>query len=154
MDLREASIEDAEEITEQLWMPLAEEMQDYSDREFSEDIEEKALKKRRKTLESDNAICFVAEIDEELVGLVSASIDNEDGLFKQLGTAYIHDLYVRPDYRREGLASKLMNKIENWASDNSCQYVEFSVDSPNTPAIEFYRDEGYSEIRKKMRKAL
>ena len=153
MEIREAKLEDAEEIVSNLWMPLAREMQDYSDREFSEDIREKALEKRRETVESDEGICFVAE-DDGLVGLVSASIDRENGLFKQPGTAYVHDLYVEPDYRREGLASNLMAKIEAWALKQGCELIEFSVDSPNESAIEFYRGEGYSEIRKKMRKKL
>ncbi len=157
MEVRQAEPDEAKKITEELWMPLAREMGEVSDyNELSENAEELSVEHRREKLERENEeqVCLVAEEDGELVGLITAGIMQTPSVFSREEYVKIHDLYVKEEFRREGLATKLFEKVERWAEDKGCEAIELSVDEPNKKALEFYREQGMKEIRKKMRKEL
>ncbi len=55
---------------------------------------------------------------------------------------YMDDLYVRPGYRRQGLGSRLIGEVIEFARANGCHKLRWQVSSWNTPAIGFYRAMG------------
>jgi GNAT superfamily N-acetyltransferase len=64
---------------------------------------------------NDNRYCFVATIDEKVIGAVSDkwSIDNDD-----MTATYSWDIAVDPEYQREGVGKKLINSvIQKYESD-------------------------------------
>ncbi len=52
---------------------------------------------------------------------------------------YMDDLYVRPGYRRQGLGSRLIGEVIEFARANGCHKLRWQVSDWNTPAIGFYR---------------
>lgn len=57
--------------------------------------------------------------------------------------AYILLLYVMPDYRRRGIASRLMHQAEHWAKARGDRQIGLQVFQTNQPALTLYEKLGY-----------
>ena len=55
---------------------------------------------------------------------------------------YLEALYVRPDYRRQGVGNKIFTYLANLAIDKGCARFEWSVLNSNESAIAFYQKQG------------
>jgi len=51
---------------------------------------------------------------------------------------WLEDLYVRPEFRRQGCAKALLRALAGLARERGCGRFEWSVLDWNAPAIEFY----------------
>lgn len=84
-----------------------------------------------------DAIILVDENDN-LTGLAMYSITNRDfALFNRPGI-YLHDLYVLPNYRKLGIATKLINQLKNIAKDQNLGRIDFVVGKHNANALSVY----------------
>jgi Acetyltransferases len=80
---------------------------------------------------------MVAEIDGEIIGMCTAQLlvtTAEGGL-----AALIEDMVVHQDYRRQGIGSGLLTKIEEWANEHGVKRLELLADRNNAPALEYYK---------------
>ncbi|MEO0539544.1 MAG: GNAT family N-acetyltransferase [Cyanobacteria bacterium P01_A01_bin.105] len=55
---------------------------------------------------------------------------------------YLEDLYVQPDYRRQGIGSAIFQYLAKTALDQGCGRFEWSVLDWNESAIAFYQQKG------------
>jgi len=60
---------------------------------------------------------------------------------------YLEDLFVLPEYRRNGFGKQMLKYLANIALERDCGRFEWSVLNWNTPAIEFYENIG-AELKK------
>ena len=60
--------------------------------------------------------------------------------------AYIERLVVSPDFRRQGMARRLLAAGEDLARENGKRTVGLHVSGNNLPALRLYEDEGYEEV--------
>lgn len=82
--------------------------------------------------------CFA---NDELVGAIEGSIDSWHHLFR------ISNLWVDERFRRQGLASELMRRLEERAiAEHGPRGFVLETQSCNLPAIALYRKMGYSFI--------
>lgn len=56
---------------------------------------------------------------------------------------YIFLLYVKPEHRRRGIGTALMEYVENWAISRGDRQIGLQVFQSNTPAINLYQQLGY-----------
>src|ERR1700761_3178305 len=91
--------------------------------------------------EARNALTVVAEDEAtgEIAGFCIAHIERAGNGLR----AYIVTLDVAPQYRRHGLARRMMRRIERQAAEAGCSSVELHVSVENDGAIAFYEAEGY-----------
>lgn len=95
------------------------------------------LKETAASLQSCDETFFGYYINEELCGVISFKFDK--------GVVDIHRLFVHPTHLRKGIAKKLLNFLQEEYRDAKKMIV--STGSKNTPAIEFYRQNGFSVLR-------
>ncbi len=80
--------------------------------------------------------CMVALNSDDLVlGYV--------GMMYVLDEGYIGNIAVHPDYRRHGIADRLMNRLETAAESRGLQFISLEVRAGNVPAIMLYQKHGF-----------
>ena len=156
MNIRPAEPSEVEEISRELWLPLAQEMEEVSNyNQLKEGLNlEATIEHKQEAVESDEKYLFVAENDGKLIGFISATVEESVPIFSRGDKLKINEMYVRPENRREGLASRLMERIEEVADDKEVETIELSVDVENKSAQELYRKHGFETSRKRMVKWL
>ncbi|MEL7068910.1 MAG: GNAT family N-acetyltransferase [Cyanobacteria bacterium J06634_6] len=83
---------------------------------------------------------FVAEVDGKLVA--SAIYFYNYSTFLMRPGIYLEDLFVLPDYRRQGIATALIKHLANHALKQGCGRLEWSVLDWNVNAIAVYKKQG------------
>jgi GNAT superfamily N-acetyltransferase len=92
------------------------------------------------TREKEYFNCFVAETsDKQIVGYATYFFCYFTWSGKSL---YMDDLYVKPDFRGNGLGSTLIKKVIDFAKESGCYKLHWQVSKWNNPAIEFYKSLG------------
>ncbi len=83
---------------------------------------------------------IVAELGNQLVGF-GLFFHTYSTFLTQPGL-YLEDVFVLPEYRRQGIGRALMISIAKIAFDRGCGRLEWSALDWNQPAIDFYQDLG------------
>lgn len=79
--------------------------------------------------------CFYVAEDNEAMGYVGFNMVLDEG--------YIANLAVREKYRRQGVASLLLEKVIETAEENDLSFVSLEVRESNTSAINLYNKFGF-----------
>ncbi len=82
---------------------------------------------------------FIARKDDRPVGFALFFFAYFTWTGKSL---YLDDIYVRQEYRKQGIGKKLITEVINFAKENNCSRIRWQVLNWNTPAIEFYKKLG------------
>ncbi len=83
------------------------------------------------------AEAIVADVDGKVAG--SALYFHNFSTFLMKPGIYLEDLFVSPDYRRQGIATALLKYLANYAVEQGCGRLEWSVLDWNESAITFYK---------------
>ncbi|MGB3789055.1 MAG: GNAT family N-acetyltransferase [Phormidesmis sp.] len=83
------------------------------------------------------AEAIVAEVNGKVVA--SALYFYNFSTFLMKPGIYLEDLFVLPDYRRQGIATALLKYLANYAVEQGCGRLEWSVLDWNESAITFYK---------------
>ena len=84
---------------------------------------------------------------EQLVGLVSATLWEESGMIKGVRTVCLDNIYILPAYRRKGIAAKLFAEVELWAKEQGAVRLELWTWDFNKSAIGMYQAMGMTPQR-------
>ena len=70
------------------------------------------------------------------------------GCFKKVDTEHVEikRLYVKPNYRRQGFSSKVLQALESWATELGYAVALLETGKKQPEAIELYRKFGYRII--------
>ena len=84
-----------------------------------------------------DGVVLVAEADERAAGFAEAEL--------QKGQVFVANLYVRPEARRRGIGTALLEHVAASARDRGLSHMELWVDSHNANAVRFYNELGFAE---------
>lgn len=150
MEIRRAQHSDLVPVVEDLWFPFAREMAETNSyHELARDSRQPALEYRERLLERDNVAMWVAVAGDEYVGLATVERQASPPVFTRGDSAHIHEIYVDPAYRGEGLSQRLLDRIGEMAAEWKCEYLTLDVDIANERAREFYRNAGFEPKRER-----
>lgn len=114
---------------------------------------EKSLEKNKKDWKKHLGKIFVRDQattvgiweDQRIVGIAAGVRHNIEIKLKHI--AEIHAIYILPEYRKKGLASKLLNSlIEHIKLDSNISVLFLRVYEENKPAVCFYQKHNFEEI--------
>ena len=83
---------------------------------------------------------IVAELGDRTIGF-ALFFHNYSTFLTQPGL-YLEDVFIRPEYRRQGFGTALLAAVAKIAVDRGCGRLEWSVLEWNQDAIEFYQSLG------------
>jgi len=83
-------------------------------------------------------------VSGDLMGYIMGKAEG----FSQSWHGHVTALSVAPEYRRLGVANRLMDSLENISEEKSCYFVDLFVRLSNTIAIEMYKRLGYTIYRR------
>lgn len=62
------------------------------------------------------------------------------------GTMEVKRMYVSPEARKKGIASKILNELEVWSVELTCSKCLLETGKRQPEAIDLYRKNGYKQI--------
>ena len=83
---------------------------------------------------------LIAESEGRIIGYASAFLPSTGGL------ADLMTIAINPDFRRQGIAQRLIKELENWAADKGADSMMLEVDIENQSAITLYIKLGYEKL--------
>ena len=103
----------------------------------------------------ENAVIFIAEIQNEIIGLAYAYVRTIPELAIRIPcrAGEVDQIIVHNKFRRCGVGKALMGRIDEWASQMKLDHLELSVWNFNEAARDFYRSLGYEHMFLRMWKA-
>lgn len=154
MELARLSPAELAGFLDQLWVPAQREMAALGVHTLRDPAVVRAEGQThvRARLEDEESRLCVAREDGDLLGYVAAEVQTPPPIFEQRRTCHINELYVRPQARRRGVATRLLEAVETWAVDTGCARLDLTVDTDNEPARQLYAAAGYEPTRKTMHK--
>ena len=111
---------------------------------------------------SENSLALVAEMDQQAVGYISATIQSPDAAAafdivrdKGLVRMVIHALIVQEAYRHRGVGTRLMEATEEWGRSKGAVIALLDTDIDSPLSVPFYEEQmGYSRRTLHFRKKL
>jgi len=94
-------------------------------------------------LNSDTFIALVANVDDKIVGGLAAYVLKK--FEQERSEIYIYDLAVLDGYRRQGIATGLINKLREIARERGAYVIFVQADVGDDPAIKLYESLGTRE---------
>ncbi|GAC1583310.1 MAG: hypothetical protein NVS3B24_21940 [Candidatus Dormibacteria bacterium] len=90
----------------------------------------------------DNEGILVAEVDDEVVGLIEMLLRPATGQPRMIREAVsvALDVSVLPQHRGHGVGSRLVAAAEEWAAAKGAEIVTLSTHVANVDAIRFYQE--------------
>jgi ribosomal protein S18 acetylase RimI-like enzyme len=102
--------------------------------------EESETKEIREHLDREGSVYIVAEHGENIAGF----LEFLNGSLKRTKHAGMLSVYLRNDYREDGIGSMLMEELIHWAQNNVLiEKLTLAVFSINSRAIGLYRKHGF-----------
>ncbi len=103
----------------------------------------------KQILEKDDQTAFLVNEKGEYIAFAYLSLRND---FVEGATsypiAYLEGIYVKESYRKTGLASKLIQRAEQWAEENGSSQLASDVEINNEKSIRFHNKSGFQEENK------
>ena len=97
----------------------------------------------------DSECLWIGAFDhqKQMVGFARATLWNESGMVKTVKTVCLDDIYVLPEYRRDGVGANLFRAVEEWAKEQGAVRLDLHTWDFNESAIAMYRAMGMTPQR-------
>lgn len=88
---------------------------------------------------SDNStVFFLAKAEDKTVGY--------GGMYTVLDEGYVTNIGVLPEFRRKGIATKIVNKLIDYSIEKALSFLSLEVRVSNIAAISLYKSLGFQEV--------
>lgn len=137
-DVRRALKSDVDAVT-QCWSNFLTEQASLDERlRISEDAIERWENDMPLWLEDETRRVYVADRNEAVVGFATAHRMAPPPIYESRGEVYLDEIYVDPNYRRNGLGEQLVEAVMAWSDRVKAERVRLSVMAQNVAAQTFW----------------
>ena len=90
--------------------------------------------------EDGEAITFVAELGNEIVGFVDARLQRSlDAMHREMIYCHIAEIAVYARYQNQGIGGRLLRAAEDWGHAQGATFASLEYHAANTRAASFYQ---------------
>ena len=100
-------------------------------------------------IEDNTKFLYLAEESNEIIGYIYGYFNKDDT--NQNNIAYLDALYINIDYRKQGIANKLIAEFKKWARENNCTSMEVNVCSKNIKAKNLYLKNNFQSFKETLK---
>ncbi|WP_424005722.1 GNAT family N-acetyltransferase (plasmid) [Haloarcula salina] len=147
--VRQAKRDDGSELID-LWHGFTDHLSEYDDRyEHKDEANERWLQYfENQLLDSKYGTVFVAEADDELVGVLEVRVVGDHPIFRLKDHGYINGHYVRDAYRGTGVGKQLLDAAADWLQDHprGIDFCRVDVIHGDENAVSVYEDLDFEPI--------
>tara|TARA_B100000315_G_C14416254_1_gene513356 strand:+ start:136 stop:621 length:486 start_codon:yes stop_codon:yes gene_type:complete len=104
-----------------------------------------------KNISHKKSLVLVAYQDNKLIAYTISIIKENIPIFNIGRYGQITDLYVKKEYRGQGIGKELINQSKKFFKTNKLKFMELTVSHNNHQSIKFYQKYGFKESLKRMR---
>ena len=97
---------------------------------------------------------FIAVCNNEIVGYVYVKIITSSDSPEIYNEASISGIYVKESFRRQGIATKLINEAKKWCINKGVSYLKLNVLEGNSTALNLYKKLGFNDFSRILRNKL
>jgi GNAT superfamily N-acetyltransferase len=145
MDVRSLRDGEVAPLHDDCWLPFAFEMQELDAHDALDD-----------PTVGDAAAVAADTLDDpaRFAGYAFAELGESPPVFARGDPVAVLELYVRPEYRGDGLAHDLLDAVEAWGRERGRHRAELHVHARNDAAKGLYESRDYETFMQKRRKPL
>ncbi|PSQ87327.1 MAG: N-acetyltransferase [Bacteroidetes bacterium QS_3_64_15] len=137
-DVRRAQSDDQATVGD-LWVQLLREQDELDDRfGVADNARERWDNDFPQWLDDETYRIYVTEAGGEIVGFASAHRWGPPPIYEESSEVYLDELYVRPEDRRQGLATQLVNAVRDWTDRIGARRLRLNVLAANDAALDFW----------------
>ena len=107
-----------------------------------------------KCIKSKNMEIYIAKVDDVSVGYSLIYIKDEIPIFKVKKLGYISDLFVKKEFRKKKISSKLMAVSMAWFRKKGLKHTSIILYADNPYAHTVYKKWGFFDYKIEMRRNL
>ena len=120
------------------------------EKKYDHNINEKYVVKRYYENRPKNSVILFAYVDKKIAGYTYGILeDTQTYINKKL---LIDALYVEEEFRNNGVATSLINAVEEWGKEQGAKVEELTVCKENEKAFNLYKKFGFDTIVYRMTK--
>ena len=108
----------------------------------------------REMIHADDVCLLVAELKERVIGSGYARIEASKLFHRHSQHAYLGFMYVRPEFRGQGINSRIIEALKEWSLSKQVSELRLEVYHGNFPAIKAYEKIGFKNYLMQMRLGL
>ncbi len=146
-EIRKGRLADAPAVIE-LWKALIDHHRELTcyDMEMIDEAPDIWRKWYERHVRSPKRCAIVAEAGGRVIGYFLGAIESRPDLFKRRQFAHIYDTYVLKEWRREGVATALLDEFTSWVKEKGMDWVTVYYSPENPHGLGFWHDSGYTDI--------
>jgi RimJ/RimL family protein N-acetyltransferase len=99
----------------------------------------------RKRINQSDGFAYVVEDNETVVGYAIGACSEPEAFREVDKIAEMETMFLKPEYRGEGIGSELMNEFKDWAEEKDVERLRVEASADNKGAIRFYRENGFKD---------
>ena len=101
--------------------------------------------------QNEDNILLIAKQDENVIGYAYCKINELPGGPIISKVTLLDGIFVEEKYRKQKIATKLINECKNWSTKIGATYFEIKVAKENINALKLYEQIGFKDFEHKMR---
>jgi ribosomal protein S18 acetylase RimI-like enzyme len=103
------------------------------------------------TIRSKNGLVLIAEFDKQIAGYLIIIIKKNIPIFKLEKLAEITDLYIKEEFRGNGISNKLRDEVFKWCNIKKISSITLDMIPNNIHAKRVYEKWGFTKFLIEMR---
>ncbi|HJY64987.1 MAG TPA: GNAT family N-acetyltransferase [Ignavibacteria bacterium] len=100
----------------------------------------------KKRTDNSNFRVFVANKNKKIIGYVMGWIDKRPPIYKKRRVGYLSNIFVKKNYRDQGLGKILYFKMEEWFLNKKVDFIEIKADCRNLDTVQKFRKYGFKDL--------
>jgi len=125
------------QIKEQDWLKIKKLLFEIAEQSFDKVVSEVLEKKIKEDYERFPEGFIISEDNKNLIGLLWFEV------FPEKKSAFVHAIYVEPEYRGKGVSDELISYLEDYCKKEKLNKIELNVSLNLQYAIKFYKRKGF-----------